>query len=61
LVTIVSQCKAGLNAVNSTVNDDKVTATTTLKIVVEDFDHLKLVIANLRKVNGVIDVDRVTL
>ena len=61
LVTIVSQCKAGLNAVNSTVNDDKVTATTTLKIVVEDFEHLKLVIANLRKVNGVIDVDRVTL
>jgi GTP diphosphokinase / guanosine-3',5'-bis(diphosphate) 3'-diphosphatase len=61
LVTIVSQCKAGLNAVNSTVNDDKVTATTTMKIVVEDFDHLKLVIANLRKVNGVIDVDRVTL
>lgn len=61
LVTIVSQCKAGLNAVNSTVNDDKVTATTTMKIVVEDFDHLKLVIANLRKVNGVIDVDRVTM
>ena len=61
IVTIVSQCKAGLNAVNSTVNDDKVTATTTLKIVVEDFEHLKLVIANLRKVNGVIDVDRVIL
>jgi GTP diphosphokinase / guanosine-3',5'-bis(diphosphate) 3'-diphosphatase len=61
LVTIVSQCKAGLNAVNSTVNDDKVTATTTIKIVVEDADHLKLVIANLRKVNGVIDVDRVTM
>jgi GTP diphosphokinase / guanosine-3',5'-bis(diphosphate) 3'-diphosphatase len=61
LVTIVSQCKAGLNAVNSTVNDDKVTATTTIKIVVEDADHLRTVIANLRKVNGVIDVDRVTL
>lgn len=61
LVTIVSQCKAGLNAVNSTVNDDKVTATTTMKIVVEDADHLKTVIANLKKVNGVIDVDRVTL
>jgi len=61
LVTVVSQCKAGLNAVNSSINEDKVTATTTLKVVVDDADHLKVVVANLKKVNSVLAVDRVTL
>lgn len=61
LVTVVSQNKAGLNAVNSGVNDDKVTATTIMKVVVENSDHLKQLITNLRKVNSVISVERVTL
>ena len=61
LVTVVSQQKAGMNAVSSTVNDDKVTATTTMKVVVENHEHLESLIANLRKVNSVISVDRVTL
>ncbi len=61
LVTVVSQNKAGLNAVSSGVNDDKVTATTIMKVVVENSDHLKQLITNLRKVNSVISVERVTL
>ncbi len=61
LVTIVSQQKAGLNMVNSSINDDKVTATTIMKVVVDHADHLSSLIANLRKVNSVISVDRVTL
>lgn len=61
LVTVVSQNKVGLNAVSSGVNDDKVTATTIMKVVVENSDHLKQLITNLRKVNSVISVERVTL
>src|SRR5690554_295084 len=61
LVTVVSQQKAGMNQVSSVVNEDKVTATTTMKVVVENADHLKSLIANLKKVNSVISVERVTL
>lgn len=61
LVTVVSQQKAGMNAVSSVVNDDKVTATTTMKVEVENSEHLRQLIANLKKVNSVISVDRVTL
>jgi len=61
LVTVVSQCKASLIAVNSSVNDDKVTATTTMHILVDDADHLKTIMANLRKVNSVLSVDRLML
>ncbi len=60
IITVVSQCKAGLSAINSTVNDDKITATTTLKVVVDNAEHLRIVIANLKKVNSVLTVDRMT-
>ena len=58
LVTVVSQYKAGLNAINSEVNDDKVTATTTMKITVDNVDHLRNIITNLRKVDSVTKVER---
>ncbi|MHC1736277.1 MAG: bifunctional (p)ppGpp synthetase/guanosine-3',5'-bis(diphosphate) 3'-pyrophosphohydrolase [Erysipelotrichaceae bacterium] len=60
IITVVSQCKAGLSAINSTVNDDKITATTTLKVIVDNAEHLRVVIANLKKVNSVLTVDRMT-
>ncbi|MBN2850785.1 MAG: bifunctional (p)ppGpp synthetase/guanosine-3',5'-bis(diphosphate) 3'-pyrophosphohydrolase, partial [Erysipelotrichaceae bacterium] len=60
IVTTVSQCKAGLSAVNSTVNEDKITATTTLRVVVDNAEHLRTVIANLKKVSSVLTVDRIT-
>jgi len=60
IVTTVSQCKAGLSAVNSTVNEDKITATTTLRVVVDNAEHLRTVIANLKKVPSVLTVDRIT-
>jgi len=60
IITVVSQCKAGLSAINSTVNDDKITATTTLKVIVDNAEHLRIVIANLKKVNSVLTVDRMT-
>jgi len=58
LVTVISQYKAGLNAINSEVNEDKVTATTTVKITVNNVEHLRNIMANLRKVDSVIKVER---
>ena len=59
IVTIVSQCKAGLNHVDSKVNDDKITATTKMSVVVENARHLQILMANLRKINSVTRVERV--
>ena len=59
IVTIVSQCKAGLNHVDSKVNDDKITATTKMSVVVQDARHLQVLIANLRKINSVTQVERI--
>lgn len=61
IVTVVSQCKAGLNHVDSKVEDDKISATTKMTVVVHDADHLKTLIANLKKINSVKSVERVIL
>ncbi|QIK70365.1 bifunctional (p)ppGpp synthetase/guanosine-3',5'-bis(diphosphate) 3'-pyrophosphohydrolase [Erysipelothrix sp. HDW6C] len=61
LVTIASQLKVKLNAVNSEIDDDKIHVNTTMRVVVRDTDHLRNLIANLRKVDSVLRVDRVTL
>lgn len=61
IITIASQLKVRLNAVNSEINEDRIHATTTMRAVVRDADHLKTLIANLRKVDSVIRVDRITL
>lgn len=59
IVTVVSQCKAGLNHVDSKVNEDHLTATTKMSVVVSDATHLQSLIANLRKINSVMEVERV--
>ena len=59
IVTVVSQCKAQMNHVDSKVNDDRITATTKMTVGVRDAEHLRTLIANLRKINSVNDVERV--
>ena len=61
LVTIVSQLKVKLNAVNSEVDPDAIHVNTTMRVVVKDADHLRNLIVNLRKVDSVLRVDRITL
>lgn len=58
LVTVVSQCKGNLMGVNSIVNSEELSATTKMNILVNDIEHLKNIIANLRKVNSVLSVER---
>ena len=59
LVTCISQYKANLMAVNSSVNQENLLATTKMTIVVDDVEHLKTIMANLKKVESVLEVDRV--
>lgn len=61
MVTVASQFKVKLNAVNSEINEDKIHVNTTLRVVVNGSDHLRNFIANLRKVDSIIRVDRKTL
>lgn len=61
IVTVVSQCKAGLQHVDSTVEDDGISAITKMTVVVTNAAHLQTLIANLKKINSVRFVDRVVL
>lgn len=59
IVTVVSQCKAGLIHVDSSVDEDLISATTKMTVLVSDASQLKVLIANLKKVNSVHEVERV--
>lgn len=59
IVTVVSQCKAGLQHVDSSVNEDRLTATTKMTVIVENANHLQILMVNLRKVSNVHSVERV--
>ena len=58
LVTCISQFKANLLAINVAVNQEDLTATGSLTLMVNDAEHLELIMANLRKVYSVISVER---
>ena len=58
LVTVVAQFKANLTAVNSVANSEDLSATTSLSFMVTDKEHLENIMANLRKVESVISVER---
>lgn len=61
MVTVASQLKIKLNGVNSEISDDKIHVVTQLRVVVKDSEHLRTFIANLRKVDSVLRVDRIIL
>lgn len=61
IVTVSSQCKVNLQHVDSKVNDDGIHATTKLTVLVHNAEHLKNLMANLRKIISVISVERVIL
>ncbi len=58
LVTAVSSCKAPLNAINANVNRETLISTVKMSIVVHNVDQVNVVMANLRKVEAVILVER---
>lgn len=58
IVTVVSQFNGSIKEINSVVNQEELTTTTKMTIQVGDNEHLKLICANLRKVDSVISVER---
>ena len=58
LATCISQFKANMLSVNINVNQEDLTATASLTLNVSDIDHLNLIMANLRKIDSVISVER---
>lgn len=59
IVTVVSQCKAGLQHIDSTVEEDSISAITKMTVIVRDAAHLSSLIANLQKVSSVQSIERV--
>lgn len=58
LVTCISQFKASILSLNIIVNKEDLTASASLTLSVDDSDHLQTIMANIRKVNSVISVER---
>lgn len=58
IITCLSQYKSNILYINSVVNYEELTVTTKLRLLVDDLDHLKVIMANLKKINSVIDVER---
>ena len=58
IVTTLQQSNAYLRHVDSSVDENDLTATTKLAITVKDADHLKVIMTNLKKVRSVTDVTR---
>lgn len=61
IVTVVSQCKSGLQHVDSKVNEDGLHATTKMVVVVKNLEHLQALMTNLKKITSVKSVERVIL
>lgn len=58
VVTVVSQFKAPMESVSAVVNHETLTSRITMTLRVKDIDHLNNVMANIRKVESVISVER---
>ena len=60
IVTIVSQNKANIIHVESKVMQDKISVLTLLTVLVKNAEHLRTLMANLKKINSVVYVERIT-
>lgn len=58
IVTVVSQCKVNMLQVSATLNQETLTTTIKLKVQVHDVEHLRTLMANIRKVDSVLSVER---
>jgi GTP pyrophosphokinase len=58
IVTVVSQCKVAMESVSATVNHESLTATIKLSVRLHDREQLENMLANVRKVESVISVER---
>ena len=58
IVTVVSQSKVTITFVTAQINEDKIHSTISLRVAVKNAEELRVVIANIRKVDSVIEINR---
>ncbi|MCI7222616.1 MAG: bifunctional (p)ppGpp synthetase/guanosine-3',5'-bis(diphosphate) 3'-pyrophosphohydrolase [Erysipelotrichaceae bacterium] len=58
IVTVVAQCKGTLTAINSAVNQEDLVCTTKMVVQVKNIEHLRVIMANIRKLDNVFSVER---
>ncbi|MFI3283785.1 MAG: TGS domain-containing protein, partial [Erysipelotrichaceae bacterium] len=58
IVTIFSQYKGSIHQINSVVHGDTLSVNTKIMVQLEDVEQLNTIIVNLKKLQGVISVDR---
>lgn len=58
IVTVVSQCKAPMESISANVDHEKLITTIRITLRVRDVSQLQNVMANIRKVDSVISVER---
>ncbi|MBQ1447959.1 MAG: SDR family NAD(P)-dependent oxidoreductase, partial [Erysipelotrichaceae bacterium] len=59
VITMIAQYKATLLNVKSSLNQKDLTCTISVTMMVDDLNYLELLMANLRKINSVISVERI--
>lgn len=59
IITLISQFKISLNGINSEVLPDRINVYIDIKIKVKNLDQLTNVMANLKKINSVVNVTRI--
>lgn len=60
IVTVVNQCKAPMTAISAVLDQDKLETTIKMTVQIHNVEQLENVIANVRKVESVVDVSRMT-
>ncbi|MCI5723783.1 MAG: bifunctional (p)ppGpp synthetase/guanosine-3',5'-bis(diphosphate) 3'-pyrophosphohydrolase [Erysipelotrichaceae bacterium] len=60
IVNTISQCKVQLESINTNVNHETLTSTVKVSIRLRNIEQMDNVIANIRKVESVLSVDRTT-
>lgn len=58
IVTVVSQLKAPMNAINAVLDHESLITTVKMQVNVRNLEHLNALIANIRKVESVVSVSR---
>lgn len=58
IVQTISQCKVSLEAINASINHENLTITVKMSVRVKDAEQLENVMANIKKVESVMSVDR---
>jgi len=59
IVTVISQCKVNMTAINTQTMEDKITVYIKVSISLPNVESLRVLTANLQKLNSIVSVERI--